>query len=272
MTEGLVSRLPALMSLKGRCALVTGAAGHLGSEMAMALAEAGASLALSDKNAERLEAVAADIAGITGATISTHPCDLFDEAAVRALPGAAAQRHGSLDILLNNAAFVGTSALSGWAEPFEQQTSAAWRLAMEVNVTSIFELCQSAAPLLTQSGHGSIINVASIYGILGPDWSLYAGTAMANPAAYAASKGGLIQFTRWLATTIGPAVRVNAISPGGIARGQPRSFADQYEARTPLKRMGTEGDFRGVAVFLASDMSAYVTGQNIVVDGGWSAW
>ena len=240
--------------------------------MASSLAEAGAALALSDRDGARLESVTADIRAATGAQVSTHPCDLFDEAAVRALPQATVDRHGRLDVLVNNAAFVGTSALSGWAEPFEGQTSEAWRMAMEVNVTSAFELSQSAAPLLRASGHGSIINIASIYGILGPDWSLYAGTKMANPAAYAASKGALIQLTRWLSTTLGPDIRVNTVTPGGIARGQPDSFVSQYEARTPLKRMACEDDFRGVAVFLASDMSRYITGQNIVVDGGWSAW
>lgn len=240
--------------------------------MASSLAEAGAALALSDRDGARLENVAADIRAATGVQVSTHPCDLFDEAAVRALPQATVDRHGRLDVLVNNAAFVGTSALSGWAEPFEGQTSEAWRMAMEVNVTSAFELSQSAAPLLRASGHGSIINIASIYGILGPDWSLYAGTKMANPAAYAASKGALIQLTRWLSTTLGPDIRVNTVTPGGIARGQPDSFVSQYEARTPLKRMACEDDFRGVAVFLASDMSRYITGQNIVVDGGWSAW
>jgi NAD(P)-dependent dehydrogenase (short-subunit alcohol dehydrogenase family) len=95
---------------------------------------------------------------------------------------------------------------------------------------------------------------------------------MANPAAYAASKGGLIQLTRWMATTLAPNVRVNAISPGGVARGQPQSFVDAYEKRTPLGRMATENDFRGAIAYLASDMSAYVTGQVLAVDGGWGAW
>jgi len=95
---------------------------------------------------------------------------------------------------------------------------------------------------------------------------------MANPAAYAASKGGLLQLTRWLATTLAPKIRVNAISPGGIARNQPSSFVERYEARTPLGRMATEDDFRGAIAYLASDMSAYVTGQNLRVDGGWGSW
>jgi NAD(P)-dependent dehydrogenase (short-subunit alcohol dehydrogenase family) len=95
---------------------------------------------------------------------------------------------------------------------------------------------------------------------------------MGNPAAYAASKGGLIQFSRWLATTAAPSVRVNVISPGGIARGQPEEFRQRYEARTPLRRMACEEDFKGVVAFLSSDASSYVTGQNIVVDGGWTSW
>ena len=95
---------------------------------------------------------------------------------------------------------------------------------------------------------------------------------MASPAAYGASKGGLIQFTRWLATTLAPEVRVNAISPGGVARGQPDSFVSRYEARTPLRRMATEDDFRGAVAYLATDMSAFVTGQVLAVDGGWGVW
>ncbi|MBT5470444.1 MAG: SDR family oxidoreductase, partial [Nitrospina sp.] len=102
--------------------------------------------------------------------------------------------------------------------------------------------------------------------------NLYEGTSMSNPAAYGVSKGGLIQFTRWLATTIAPNVRVNAISPGGVFRNQPESFVRRYEAKTPLKRMAIEDDFRGVVAYLASDLSKYVTGQNFSVDGGWGAW
>jgi len=127
-------------------------------------------------------------------------------------------------------------------------------------------------PLLRNSGTGSVINIASIYGMLGPDYSLYEGTAMGNPAAYAASKGGLIQLSRWLATTLAPAIRVNTITPGGVFRNQPDVFVERYKSRTPLGRMATEDDFRGAIAYLASDMSAYVTGQNLMVDGGWGAW
>ena len=120
--------------------------------------------------------------------------------------------------------------------------------------------------------NGSIINVASIYGVLGPNYSLYEGTDMGNPAAYAVSKGGLIQLTRWLSTTLAPDIRVNTISPGGVFRNQADEFVHRYESRTPLGRMAREEDFIGVTAYLASDLSAYVTGQNLIVDGGWTAW
>ncbi|PJC70354.1 MAG: short-chain dehydrogenase, partial [Zetaproteobacteria bacterium CG_4_8_14_3_um_filter_59_5] len=177
-----------------------------------------------------------------------------------------------LNILINNAAFVGTSGLQGWSVPFEEQSVETWRRALEVNLTAVFDLCQGLAPMLRRSEGASIINIASIYGQYGPDWGLYEGTGMSNPAAYGASKGGLIQLTRWLATTLAPDVRVNAISPGGIFRNQPEPFVRRYAARTPLSRMGTEDDMRGSVAYLASDLSNYVTGQNLAVDGGWGIW
>ncbi len=125
---------------------------------------------------------------------------------------------------------------------------------------------------MKKNNNGSIINIASTYGIVGPDYSLYEGTEMGNPAAYAASKGGLIQLTRWLSTTMAPNTRVNAVSPGGVFRHQPEKFVSRYEKRTPLARMATEEDFKGVIAFLAGDLSSYVTGQNIVIDGGWTTW
>ena len=126
--------------------------------------------------------------------------------------------------------------------------------------------------MLKAAEGANIINIASIYGIYGPIWSLYEGTSMSNPAAYSASKGGLIQFSRWLSTSIAPHIRVNTISPGGVFRNQPEVFVTRYEAKTPLGRMATEDDFRGVVAYLASDLAKYVTGQNLVVDGGWGVW
>jgi NAD(P)-dependent dehydrogenase (short-subunit alcohol dehydrogenase family) len=143
---------------------------------------------------------------------------------------------------------------------------------MVIGLTAPFLLAQACAEALAASGHGSVINLGSIYGIVGPDMRMYEGTSMGNPAAYAASKGGLLQLTRWLATVMAPQIRVNAISPGGVWRNQPDKFHRAYLSRTPLGRMATEEDIKGAVAFLASDLSAYVTGQNLVVDGGWTAW
>jgi len=266
--QGLFEKL----SLKGRVAVVTGGAGHLGRAMASALAEAGACIAIVDLDATVCRSVADELTRTYGVQALGLGVDLADEKAVRAIPGKVVEALGSLDILVNNAAYVGTSGLSGWAVPFEQQSSDTWRKALEVNLTAVFNLTQAAREALIASGHGSIINIASIYGIVGPNLDLYEGTPMGNPAAYAASKGGLVQFTRWCATVLAPEIRVNAITPGGIFRKQNETFVSRYVARTPMKRMGLEDDFQGAIIYLASDLSNYVTGHNLVVDGGFSIW
>jgi len=267
-----VSTIKELMNLTGRRALITGATGGLGKVMAETLAELGADLVLVDRPGSDSENLCTTLTDRWGVKVEHYFCDLELQEQRTELIAWAKSGGKGLNILINNAAFVGTSDLQGWAVPFEEQTVDTWRRALEVNLTAIFELCQGLAPLLKVADGASIINIASIYGIYGPDWSLYEGTSMSNPAAYGASKGGLIQFTRWLATTIAPSVRVNAISPGGVFRNQPEAFVQRYEAKTPLGRMATEEDFRGVVAYLASDMSKYVTGQNLAVDGGWGVW
>jgi len=261
-----------LMNLEGRAALITGGAGHIGAVMADALAELGAAVAVLDIDEAGCERVAAQINRDYGVETLALAVDLFDEAAVKAAPGQVADKLGRLDILINNAAFVGTSKLEGWAVPFAEQSVDTWRRALEINLTAAFALTQAAAGLLAASGRGAVINVSSIYGMLAPDFSLYEGTSMGNPAAYGASKGGIIQLTRYLAAALAPDVRVNAISPGGVWRSQPEAFHERYKARAPLGRMAVEEDFKGAVAYLASDLSAYVTGHNLVVDGGWSIW
>lgn len=260
-----------LMTLRGRRALVTGAAGHLGRALAATLAELGAEVVLVDLPDAGLDDAATALRD-GGAAVLTRPCDLADEAARAALVDAVRADGGGLSVLVNNAAFVGTSNLRGWATPFEAQSVETWRAALEVNVTAAFDLAKGLAPLLRAGPGGSIVNIASIYGLHGPDWRLYEGTAMGNPAAYAVSKGGLIQLTRYLATTLAPEVRANCVAPGGIFRNQPDEFVARYVARTPLGRMADEDDLRGAVAYFASDLSRYCTGQVLAVDGGWGAW
>ncbi len=261
-----------LMDLRGRVAVVTGGAGHIGSVIADALAELGAAVAIVDLARERCVTVADRLRARYGTAAMPLVIDLSQEAEVISIPRHVQEEFGRLDILVHTAALVGTAALKGWTGPFQQQRVEAWRQALEVNQTVPFLLTQAAAELLAASGHGSVINISSIYGLVGPDPRLYEGTAMGCPAAYAASKGALIQLTRWLATTLAPAVRVNAVSPGGVWRSQPEAFVTRYVERTPLGRMAREEDIKDAVAYLASDLSNYVTGQNIVVDGGWTAW
>lgn len=261
-----------LSSLQGRVALITGGAGFIGRAMAEALCELGCQVCLADRPAALEGAAVAALDQAHPGLIGTAALDLEDEAARMALLEHVQARYGRLDILVNNAGFVGDSQLQGWAVPFAEQSIDTWRRALEVNLTAPFHLTQLAAPLLAAGGHGAVINVSSIYGLVGPDMGLYQGTRMGNPAAYAGSKGGLLQLTRWMSTTLAPQVRVNSITPGGLARGQAPAFVERYVARTPLGRMGTEEDFKGAVAYLASDLSAWMTGQNLVVDGGWTAW
>jgi len=261
-----------LTDLRGRVAVVIGGAGHLGSAAAHALAELGADVVIVDMVRERAESVAGELSNLYSVRTLPLVIDLAKEEEVRSVADSVNTQFGRMDVLIHCAALVGTSALQGWAVPFSEQQVGTWRLALEVNLTSAFVLAQTSSAMLTASGNGSIILVGSIYGMLGPDWSLYTGTKLGNPAAYAASKGGLSQLTRWLATTLAPRVRVNGIIPGGIARNQDRAFVDRYVRKVPMSRMATEEDLKGAFVYLATDLSRYVTGQEIAVDGGFSSW
>lgn len=267
-----MTALSKLLNMHGHRVLITGATGYLGQVMAETLAEVGADLILVDRPGSNFRDLEEKLIKKWRVKNISLICNLEDEYERNFIIETIKSDGIGLSCLINNAAFVGSSNLEGWVEPFERQTLATWRRAFEVNLTAAFHLAQAFTPELRSSTHGNIINIASIYGGNGPDWNLYEGTTMGNPAAYSASKGGLIQLTKWLATTLAPHVRVNAISPGGIFRGQPEQFINRYVARTPLGRMATEDDFRGTVAYLATGLSKYVTGQNVYVDGGWSSW
>jgi len=260
------------MTLNGRVALVTGGGGRIGSAICDTLAELGAIVAVLDVDGVAASVTAKRISKDHGVQSLPITIDITNESSVRQVPESLVNQFQRLDILINCAALVGVSDLAGWAVPLQAQQTDTWRQALEVNLTAPFILCQACALPLAKSGQGSIINISSIYGVAGPDQSIYEGTSLGNPAAYAASKGGLLQLTRWMATTLAPDVRVNAITLGGVERNQPARFQEAYVQKTPLKRMAIEEDVKGAVAYLASDMSAYVTGHNLVVDGGWTTW
>jgi short-subunit dehydrogenase len=252
--------------------MVTGATGGLGTVIAETLAELGSDLILIDRDKAEIEALQSRLSDTFGVSIIGSVCDLEQQDQREVLIDGIVSDGQELNVLINNAAFVGTSNLPGWNAPFTEQSVETWRRALEVNLVAPFELCRGMSQIMKHSRGANIINIASIYGQFGPDWRMYENTNMNNPAAYGASKAGLIQLTKWLATTLAPEVRVNAISPGGVLAGQAEQFLESYCLRTPLGRMANYDDFRGGVAFLASDMAQYVTGQVLNIDGGWGVW
>jgi NAD(P)-dependent dehydrogenase (short-subunit alcohol dehydrogenase family) len=256
------------LSLAGRHGLVTGGFGPLGLALANHLAECGANVLAVDLP-EQIDRVRVEE---IHPRVEPVPCDLLAGEQMEKLVARVEEKENGLSFLVNNAAFTGGSGLEGYACSFEEQTDEAFDAALALNLAVPFRLTRRLTPSLHRSNHGSIVNIASIYGLVGPDLRLYSGTSMGNPAGYAASKGGLIQLSRYLATVLAPDIRVNCVNPGGIFRGQDQVFVDRYEARTPLGRMATEADLVGTVNWLVGDAAAYVTGQAITVDGGWTAW
>lgn len=264
--------LKSLSNLTGRKIILTGGAGHIGRAVAEGLVEWGAQVAIMDRDPQGCTQTVQRLSKIRKNAARAVPVDLSDERLLRDQIQAAIRQLQGLDILIHCAAYVGTTQIPGWSVPYEKQTVEAWDAAMRVNVTSALVMAQECQKALSQSGHGSIILFSSIYGLVGPNFNLYKGTEMANPAAYGASKAALLQLTRYLSTLFAPRIRVNAITPGGVWRKQPNTFHRRYKELTPLKRMATEEDLKGAVAYLASDLSAYMTGQNLVVDGGWTTW
>lgn len=267
-----MNKISDLMRLDGRVAIVTGGAGQLGSQICETYAELGAHVVVVDNNESSCNRLAERLRASFDIEPLLLTVDLAQEADVLNIPDKVLSHFARIDILVNCAALVGTSTLDGWVTSFSEQSVDTWREALEINLTVPFILTQACSDALKVSGHGSVINIGSIYGILGPDMRLYDQTKMGNPAAYAASKGGLLQLTRWLSTVMAPEVRVNSISFGGVWNNQPEKFHSKYILRTPLGRMASAEDIKGAAAYLASDMSEYVTGQNLMVDGGFSVW
>lgn len=246
-----------LFSCEGKTAVVTGAAGLLGSEVAAALAAQGATV------------YAADLQPSSEGGSRALELDITSEESVRAAFDLVERDTGRLDALVNCA----YPRTADWGLDVADVPFESWKRNVDDHLGGYFLCSREAAERMARAGGGSIVNLASIYGMVGPSWAAYEGTPMTMPAAYSAIKGGVIAFTRYLATRYGSSgVRANAVSPGGVFDGQPDSFVSAYSERTPLGRMAEPRDVAGAVVFLVSDASAYVTGHNLVVDGGWTAW
>lgn len=268
-------------SLKDKVAVVTGAGGLLGQSHCRALAEAGAHVVATDIEESKVAGLCAEVRERFGVEAVAVGGDVTKAADVEALRRAVMERFGRVDVLVNNAAiddkFVEPPEGAPSSSRFEAYPLDVFRRILDVNVTSVFLCSQKLGAEMAKARSGSIVNVASTYGVVAPDQRLYAPpsgpqTFFKGPA-YPASKGAVLQLTRFLASYWGEAgVRVNALSPGGVENGQAEHFQAAYRARTPLGRMAGIEDYAGAVVFLSSDASSYMTGANLVVDGGWTTW
>jgi NAD(P)-dependent dehydrogenase (short-subunit alcohol dehydrogenase family) len=269
-----------IFSLEDKVTVVTGALGLLGKHHCHALAEAGANVAVADLDDRSCKSFASELEETYHHDAFGLTIDVTRPASVVSSRDKLMEKFGHIDVLVNNAAIndmFENPQTAAELSKFESYPLELWQRSVDVNITGTFLCSQIIGTVMAQQGVGSIINIASTYGIVGPDQSIYRkrdGTQeFYKSAAYPTTKGAVIAFTRFLAAYWGKAgVRVNAISPGGVENGQDEEFVRNYSERTPLGRMASPTDYKGVLVFLASEASCYMTGANVVVDGGWTAW
>jgi NAD(P)-dependent dehydrogenase (short-subunit alcohol dehydrogenase family) len=264
-----------LFSLHGKTAIVTGALGLIGKKHCEALAMAGANVIVADMDAIAAKQFAQELgAGHYGVGM-----DVTSKASLEAALGEILSNYNSIDVLVNNAAIndmFENPVMAAELSAFENYPLDAFQKSLDVNVTGVFLCSQVFGAKMAEQGSGSIINIASTYGIVGPDQSIYRNqhgeqTFYKSPA-YPVTKGAIINFTRFLAAYWGnKGVRVNALSPGGVENKQDEFFIQNYSAKTLLGRMAKSSDYQGALLFLAGEASAYMTGANLVVDGGWTA-
>jgi len=273
-----VNRAPTF-SLDGKVAVVTGGLGLLGRQHGLALAAAGAHVAVADLDRRAAEQFACELTKHSGRRACGCHVDITDAGAVTSLCDEVQQTLGPIDVLVNNAAIDDkfSADVCDDASTVERYPLERWRAMLETNVTGTFLCCQIIGRGMADRAAGSIINIASTYGVVAPDQALYRNAdgsqSFFKGPAYPTTKGAVIALTRFLAAYWGNrGVRVNALSPGGVDNGQDAGFVARYSARTPLGRMAAPTDYQGAVVFLASEASSYMTGANLVVDGGWTVW
>ncbi len=267
--------------LKGRAAVVTGGAGLLGTEFCRTLAEAGACVAVADVDGEAARKVSATLEK-AGHEVKPFSVDVTDPRSIAAMVSGVLAGFGRLDILVNSAALdpkFDAAAVKRGITPgsFEDYPLTDWNAALNVNLTGLFLMTQACVkPMLDHGTQGSIINICSTYGLNGPDQRIYVkeGKRVAyKPVYYTVTKAGVLGFTRYLAAYYaGTRIRVNALTPGGVFNDHEDYFVNNYAAKTILGRMAQRDEMNGALLFLASDASSYMTGGNLIVDGGWTAW
>ena len=262
-----------MFSLSGKVAVVTGAAGQLGGEYVRTLLKAGASVAAFDIHPENPKG---DLRSINSEKLILVKTDIGNRKSIEQGLETVTSRLGDPDVLINNAAIdAPPNADEQETGPFETYPESSWEIMMDINLKGMFLCCQVIGGHMARTGRGSIINISSIYGILSPDQRIYEykDKPFFKPVTYAVSKGGVLNLTRYLATYWAKkGVRVNTLTLGGVFNNQDETFLKNYSNKVPLGRMARQDEYNGAVLFLASDASSYMTGSNLIIDGGFSCW
>jgi NAD(P)-dependent dehydrogenase (short-subunit alcohol dehydrogenase family) len=261
--------------VKDKVVLITGATGVLGTVYCDAFGAGGARVVLVDLPQRDPVRRAAELEARHAGQALGIPCDVGEEAEVRGLAARVLERFGRIDVVINNAAATSEFLASRGDHfgPFETYPLWSWDANIRTNLTGPFLVCREFGQAMRKSGGGSVVNVCSIYGLVGPHHDIYRDLAFRAVVSYSASKAGVLGLTRWLASYWAKdGIRVNAVTPGGVHNDQDPEFVRRYVALAPMGRMADRRDLVGIMLFLASDASSYCTGQNFIVDGGWTAW
>ena len=261
-------------SVKGKVIVITGALGLLGSTYTEGFSQVGANVVIVDLNSDLCTGKAEETARKYGTEPLGIGCDIANREEVERMNGEVVSKYGCIDVLINNAAI----QTEHFFAPFEEFPTEDWDKVMSVNVTGMFLCSQAAVREMEKKKSGSIINISSIYGVVAPDQRIYEGAIyrerqINTPLVYSTSKGAVISLTRYLATYLARYnIRVNAVTPGGVYSGQNKTFVEKYSERCPLGRMARPEEVFNAVYFLACDASSYITGHNLIVDGGWTVW
>lgn len=270
-----------LFDLHGRVTVLTGGAGLLGREYAVTLAEAGAHVVIADINVQAARKLAVEVTEHSGIEARGVETDVSSKSSVQTMVEQTLAAFGQVDILINNVALDPKFDVKHAAEhvnAFENYPLDLWNQGLAVNLTGMFLCAQAVGQPMLAQGKGVIVNVSSTYGLVGPDQRLYkrddpAAPKVYKPVVYSVTKSAVLGLTRYLATYwAGKNIRINALTPGGVFNDHDPGFVERYSYRTPLGRMADRSEYCGALLFLVSDASSYMTGANLVVDGGWTAW
>lgn len=258
-----------LFTLEGKIVVVTGGAGYLGTAISEAMVEAGATVYIASSNEEKCKKLANELSQKSSALCKGLYLDICDEVSINNCFSKIIKETGTIDVLINNASFSAPGNI-------ESMSEANWLKGLDGTINGVFRCTKAILPIMINQASGVVINISSMYGTVSPNPNIYGDSGFNNPVNYGAGKAAINQFTRYVACHYGKyGVRANTVSPGTFPNEEVqknKKFINQLEAKNPLERIGKPEDLKGVMIFLASSASSYITGENVSVDGGWTAW